>query len=238
VTTPIELINLALKQSGVLGVGQTASAEDTQDAFKIMNMMLAQWQTDRFLVYHLVTNSKVCTGQMSYSIGIGGDFNIPRPDRISSAFVRLTVQSFPNQVDYPLTLLQAREDYNRIAVKGQGAMPTALFYDSAYPLGNLYPWSVPDNQYTLFITTYAQLQQFASVADDIVMPPQYEEAIMWNLAGRLRPMYGMQPDQTINKLAMASINTLQGSNTQVPTMTVDPILTSRGKYNVYSDIPN
>jgi len=237
-TTPVELINLALKQSGVLGVGQTASAEDIADAFKLMNMMLAQWQTNRFMVYHLVTNSMVCTGQLSYTIGIGGDFNIPRPDRISSAFVRLTVQSYPNQVDYPLQLLQAREDYNRIAVKGQGAMPTTLFYDSGYPLGNLYPWSVPDNQYTLYVTTYAQLQQFTTPYDDIVMPPQYEEAIMWNLAGRLCPMYGLEPSQTIIKLAAASINTLAGSNTQVPTLTIDPILTSQGKYNVYSDIPN
>lgn len=237
-TTPIELINLALKQSGVLGVGQTASAEDTQDAFKLMNMMLAQWQTNRFLIYHLVTNSKPCTGQLSYTIGIGGDFNIPRPDRISSAYIQLTAQSAPNKVDYPLTILQAREDYDRIAVKQQGSMPTALFYDSNYPLGNLYPWSVPDTQYTLFVTTYAQLQQFVTVADVINMPPQYEEAIMWNLAGRLRPMYGQQPDPTINALARASINTLEGSNTQIPSMTVDPILTSRGKYNVYSDIPN
>lgn len=237
-TTPIELINLALKQSGVLGVGQTASAEDTQDAFKLMNMMLAQWQTDRFLVYHLITTSKPCTGAVSYTIGIGGDFNIPRPDRISSAFVRLTAQTAPNQVDYPLTLLQAREDYNRIAVKQQGSMPTALFYDSAYPLGNLFPWSVPDSQYSLFITTYEQLQKFATVADTINMPPQYEEAIMWNLAGRLRPMYGLGPEPTISALARASLNTLGGSNTQVPTMTIDPILTSRGKYNVYSDIPN
>lgn len=237
-TTPIELINLALKQSGVLGVGQTASAEDAQDCFKMMNMMLAQWQTDRFLVYHLVTNSKACTGQQSYTIGIGGDFNIPRPDRISSAYVQLTAQSYPNQVDYPLTILQSREDYNRIAVKQQGAMPTALFYDSGFPIGNLYPWSIPDNQYTLFITTYAQLQKFSAIEDVINMPEQYEEAIMWNLAGRIRPMYGLAPDQTITALAKASLNTLSGSNTQVPTLTIDPILTSRGKYNVYSDIPS
>jgi len=237
-TTPIELINLALKQSGVLGVGQTASAGDVQDAFKIMNMMLAQWQTNRFLVYHLVTNSLVCTGQQSYTVGIGGDFSIPRPDKISAAYVQLTSQTAPNQVDYPLTIITAREDYDRIAVKQQGSMPTALFYDSAYPLGSVFPWSVPDNQYSLFITTFAQLQQFGTVADVIDMPPQYEEAIMWNLAGRLRPMYGLEPEATITALARASINTLATSNAQIPTMTIDPTLTNRGKYNVYSDIPN
>jgi hypothetical protein len=35
------IINLALKMSGVLGIGQTASAEDSNDALTVMNMMLA-----------------------------------------------------------------------------------------------------------------------------------------------------------------------------------------------------
>lgn len=237
-TTPVELINLALKQSGVLGVGQTASAEDTNDAFKILNMMLAQWQTDRALVYHLVDVSIPCTGAQSYTIGVGGDFNVPRPDRISSAFVRQLVQAVPNQVDYQLYIIKAREDYNRIALKRQGSWPEALFYDSGYPLGTLYPWSIPDSTFELHLSLYQQLQSFATVADLIVMPPQYEEAIMWNLAGRLRPMYGMQPDVTISRLASASLNTLQGSNTQIPTLTIDPILAGKGKYNVYSDQVN
>lgn len=234
-TTPVELINLALKQSGVLGVGQTASAEDTNDAFKILNMMLAQWQTDRSLVYHLVDVSVPCTGQQSYTIGIGGDFNVPRPDRISSAFVRQLAQPQPNQVDYQLMIVKAREDYNRITLKQQGSWPNILFYDSGFPLGTVYPWSIPDSTFELHLSVYAQLQSFATISDEIVMPPQYEEAIMWNLAGRLRPMYGLQPDQTIIKLASASLNTLQGSNTQIPTLQVDPILTGQGKFNIYSD---
>ena len=96
-TTPAELITLALKQSGVLGVGQTASAEDMNDAFKLLQMMLGQWQVDRFMVFHLVTNSILCTGQQSYTIGPGGNINIPRPDRISSAFVRQLTQAQTNQ---------------------------------------------------------------------------------------------------------------------------------------------
>lgn len=37
------IINLALKMAGILGVGQTATAEDANDAFTVLNMMLAQW---------------------------------------------------------------------------------------------------------------------------------------------------------------------------------------------------
>ncbi|MNE04068.1 hypothetical protein D3C80_965910 [compost metagenome] len=237
-TTPAELITLALKQSGVIGVGQTASAEDMNDAFKLLQMMLGQWQVDRFAVFHLITTSKVCTGAQSYTIGPGGDFNIPRPDRISSAFIRQLTQDQPNQADYPLTIIDAREDYNRITLKEQGTWPVYLFYDSGFPMGTLYPWSIPDSQFELFVTTYAQIQNFANLQDSFDLPSQYEEAIMWNLAGRLRPMYGMQPDVTISQLAMASLNTVKGSNTQIPRMQIDPVLTRRGTYNPYSDQVN
>ena len=40
-TTPSDLITLALKTANVLGVGQTASAEDMNDAFNLLNMMMA-----------------------------------------------------------------------------------------------------------------------------------------------------------------------------------------------------
>lgn len=235
-TTPVELINLALKQAGVLGVGQTAMAEDIQDAFKLMNMMLAQWQVQRYHVYQLVNYGIACTGQASYTIGLGGDINQARPSRISSAFVR---QFGNNPVDYPLVILKSREDYDRISVKSQQAMPSFLFYDSGYPLGTLYPWSIPTSLYELHVTVYAQLQQFATVADVITMPPEYERAIMYNLAGELRPMYGLQPDQTVSRLAMASLNILKNTNAQIPTMTLDGALLGKGNgYNPYSDISN
>lgn len=76
------IINLALKMSGVLGVGQTAQAEDANDALTIMNMMLAQWQRKRWMVYSLDDVAFTPTGALSYTVGAGGNVNIPRPDRI------------------------------------------------------------------------------------------------------------------------------------------------------------
>ena len=37
------IINLSLKIAGILGVGQTAQAEDSNDALTMLNAMLAQW---------------------------------------------------------------------------------------------------------------------------------------------------------------------------------------------------
>lgn len=238
-TTPVDLIQLALKQSGVIGVGQAASAEDTQDCFKVMQMMLAQWQTKRYNMYHLVNLSVPCTGALSYSIGPGGDISqASRPNEIFDSFIRLPAAPSTNRIDYSLNILRAREDYDRILAKTQGSMPSFLFYDSGYPLGTLYPWPVPSNIYELHVTVLDQFQNFSTVADVINLPAQYEEAIMYNLAGRLRPMYGLQPDQTVTALAKASMNCMQAANVQIPRMQVSPFLTSSSRYNIYTDQGN
>lgn len=88
-TTPLDIIKLALKDAGALGVGQTPLDEDVNDAFDRLNGMMATWARKRWLVYRLETFSKISTGAQSYSVGPGGDFDIiARPDRIESAFIR------------------------------------------------------------------------------------------------------------------------------------------------------
>ena len=61
-TTPSDIISLALKTANVIGVGQTPLAQDINDCFNQLNMMMAQWQRRRYMVYELVTISKQATG--------------------------------------------------------------------------------------------------------------------------------------------------------------------------------
>jgi hypothetical protein len=96
-------------------------AEDANDALTLLNAMLAQWQRKRWLVYSLDDVSFPATGQPSYTVGVGQNINIQRPDRIEAAFVRLV--NGPQSVDYPLDLLSSREDYNDIALKSLETFP-------------------------------------------------------------------------------------------------------------------
>lgn len=233
---PSQIINQALKAAGILGVGQTALAEDTNDAFTQMNMMLSQWQRKRWLIWHLVTSSFTCTGATSYTIGPAGNFNVAeRPDRLESAFVRQMVNT-PNPVDYDLTILPSREDYNLIALKTMQSFPQYIFYDTGYPTGNLYPWPVPSGSiYQLHITYKALLSQFTSLTQDIDLPPEYNAALFWNLTQRLRILYRLPPDDQINRMAVDSLNVIRGANTQIPTLRIPTFLVRPGLYNVYSD---
>src|ERR1700735_3986776 len=95
-TTPQGIINLSLKAAGILGVGQSALAEDNSDAFDLLNSLVGQWNTKRWLIYHLLDIAVTTTGAMSYTVGPGCDFNVPRVDRLEAAYFRQYVSSSPN----------------------------------------------------------------------------------------------------------------------------------------------
>lgn len=236
-TTPRDIVDLALFDAGIAGVGQTPTADDENKAFTRLNWMLSQWQRKRWLVYHLITLNIVSTGAQSYTVGPGGNINTAvRPDRLESAFFRQTIQSAPNQIDYPLQILESREDYNKIALKQLATFPTYIFYDSAYPLGVIYPWPIPQaSLYSVFITVKEVLTQFANLSSTIVLPEEYFPALQQNLSVILRAAYGLPPDPIMIGLAKTSLNTLRGANTQIGRLSMPETLTRPGVYNPYSD---
>ena len=234
--TPLDIVTQSLKKAGVLGVGQTPLAEDTNDALLDLNDMIAQWARKRWLMWHLLDVHKVSTGAMSYTVGVGGDFNTPRPDRLEAAFFRQLVQSQPNQVDYPLELIESRETYNNIALKSLSTFPTSIFYDAAYPLGVIYPWPVPQATiYEIHLTVKDTLTQFSSLTQTINMPPEFIAAMKFNLAIRLRQAYMLPVDPALVALAKDSLAVIRGANTQIPTLVMPSDLIRPGLYNVYSD---
>jgi hypothetical protein len=235
-TTPSDLITLALKTANVLGVGQTASAEDMNDSFNLLNMLMAQLQRRRYMIYQLITTAYQATGALSYTVGPGGNFNIPRPSKLESAFFRQNVQT-PLPVDYPLEILRSTEDYNRISIKNLNAFPRYAFYDMAYPVGNLFVWPVPNDMYEIHITTMQQLQQFQTINDTLAMPPEYSAALMWNLTLELLALYGLPMNPVVQGKAEASLRIIEEANTAIPQLQLPPaVRPQRGStYNVYGD---
>lgn len=235
-TTAQDIISLSLKEAGVMGVGQAPQPEDFTDALTLLNGMMGQWQRRRWLVYHLIDVTCTGTGALSYSVGPSGDFNIPRPDKIEAAFFRQTVNvPAANNVDYPLTPIWSREQYNDIELKSLSSFPQCYFYDSAWPLGYVYFWPLPSNQYVMHISIKDTLQTFAGLTDVINLPPEYFEALHYNLAARLRPLYQLPPDPGIVQLAKLALNTIKNANAQVPAMEMPGDLIRGSKYNIYSD---
>lgn len=234
--TASDLITAALKMAGVLGLGQIASAEDLNDAMAAANRMLSMWNRLRWLVYVLKTVSIQCTGATSYTVGPNGDIDLPqRPNRLESVYFRQYISDNPFYVDYPVGIIEAREDYNAISVKGLQSFPQYAFYESDWPLGNLYIWPIPVTIYTVFISVLQPLTQFSSLTDSLAMPPEYEEPFVYNLAVRLCGMYGRSVPPEVVAIAKSSLSVLRRANAQVPLAKMPQDVLRRGIYNPYSD---
>lgn len=235
-TTANDICLQALRKAGIVGVGQPALAEDINDAFTDLNDMLALWQRKRWMIWHLIDLALTSTGAQKYSVGPGGDFNIARPDRLEDAFFRQTIQSQPNQIDYPLIIIEARETYDQIALKQLTSFPSYIFYDSAFPLGYVYPWPVPQASiYEIHIVLKAVLASFTSLGATVNLPPEYIPALKWSLAEILRASYQLPPDIAVIAQAKNARNVIRNANTQIPKLTMPNDLIRPGIYNPYSD---
>lgn len=148
--TARDFISLAMKEAGVLGVGQTLLAEDINDGFTYLKRMLALWQRRRWLVPNLYDLSVIGNGEISNKIGPGQYWNAPRPDKIAAAYI-IQRNTGSNPVSLGCRIITAYEDYAQLAVKNLPSLPYLVFYDGAYPYGNVFFWPIPDSSYELHL---------------------------------------------------------------------------------------
>jgi predicted Rdx family selenoprotein len=204
-TTALDIIRLCLKDIGVLSVGQTPQPEDVSDALLSLNFITAGWNRNRWLIDDEVETICQSTGQLSYTIGLGGNFNCVRPDKIQASFARLT---------YAVSQQASPVDYSEISLKDLVSYPTVVFYDSAYPMGNLYFYPVPTINFELHVITKNNIPVYA-LTDTINLPPEYCRAMRWNLSAELMPMYGRAITPDIVSRAEGSLSDIITANTQI-----------------------
>jgi hypothetical protein len=240
VDTVSDLITNALQDGGIVGIDESIETPMLTRAFRQANWLLAQWARKRWLVYRIADYAVVSTGAQTYSVGLKGDINInPRPDRIEYAFLRFLNQPFGSTlfIDIPLNIIQSHEDYSRIPVKNIGTLAWRVFYDPVWPVGVLRPWPVPQATiYELHIGFKAVLPRFANIQQPINFPPEYEPALNWALARRLRASYQMPADAEINALARDALNTIRLANSAIGVLRMPAFLRNRNRaYDVYGD---
>lgn len=240
VDTVTDLLTNALVDAGIVGIDEPIEQPVLNRAFRQLNWLLVQWQRKRWLVYRLNTVAVTSTGAQTYGVGLGQPFNVnPRPDRIESGFLRLLNNPLPGgqNVDLPLDIIPSREDYNRITLKNLGTLAWRVYYDPAWPVGQVFPWPIPQASiYAIHLSFKEVLARFQSVQQPINLPPEYEAAMNFCLARRLRATYQMPPDPEITQLARDALNVIREANISVPTLTMPNALRTRQRaYDYRSD---
>ncbi|MDE2022002.1 MAG: hypothetical protein KGI71_03815 [Patescibacteria group bacterium] len=120
------LITESLRLIGVAASGETPANADLTDGMAALNAMIAEWSADQLLISAQSTATITLTGlKYVYTIGAGGDFNIPQPDAITGA----VLTDVNGNYQFPPLALVTRDTWNTFTdvLVAQGA-PTALFY--------------------------------------------------------------------------------------------------------------
>ena len=234
-TTVIQALFLALRMAGRITDTQSVAddSKDVADAFSLLVMMLAQWQRKRWLVWSEQPAAKVSTGANYYTIGTGQDFDLPRPDKIHAAWCRLPpfvpftqTPGSANPIDISLAIIESMEDWSQIAIKNLQTIPSAVFYESAFPVGRLHFWPIaPAGLYELHIVVKAPLPLYATVNDLLNLPPEYVDAVVDNLACRILVASGQPISSFLLGQARGSLETVKMTNAQIPQLGLPGFLT-------------
>jgi hypothetical protein len=239
-----DIVIAAAKKGGILGLGQSLEGGDQVDILQDLNDMIALWRRKRWLVYHLIDVAKISDGRTTpYTVGPGGDFVVSlRPAKIEAAYLRQIVNvGLP--IDYPLKVLQAREQYNNLALKTLVSFSKFVFYDPSFtPSGNtgagqLFIYPVPNAAiYEIHLTMVEVLNAVTSTGN-VSLPEEYFAALKFNLAKWVRQAYGKgkSPDTELNALAKDSLDTIKAINTTIPEAVMPRQILRPSKYNIFSD---
>lgn len=226
--TVLDLVTAAMQEIGALASGESLPDHEAEVALIRLNSLLDTWQTERLTIYNLDRASyALVANQASYTIGpsaSGPDWTCAvRPTFISHATLLYTA-SDPH-VEIPVRLI-TDDEYAAIRIKGvTSTIPKWLYYNPTFPLGTIALWPVPtDSSAQLILYIPVPITSGLDIHDTLVLPPAYEEAIRYNLAIRLAPIFGRQLDPTIATMAVESKATLKRSNQRTDDLRVDPAI--------------
>ncbi|MBE9570037.1 MAG: hypothetical protein IMF11_05395, partial [Proteobacteria bacterium] len=209
----------------------TLNTDDLTWALGKFNRMLNSFSADGLnLHYRKEESFSLVSGTPDYEIGSGATFDTVRPITIEQAWIR------DSDYDYPMGIRPAAE-YWGLSDKTIEGRPVKLYYALTYPSGTIYLYYVPDSAYTMHIVSQKPLLTYASAPTEIVLPGEYEDALVLNLAIRMASRYGKATSGELQLSARETLGNMRGLNLSNQMKSVDLNLpgTRQGIYNIDSD---
>jgi len=210
-TTATVIITDALAEIGVLGEGETASADMIARGLRVLNRLLDTLSNNTNWAYFVSEVVQTMTGQASFTIGPTGNVVDDRPIAIETATVVV------NGITYPVKVID-NERYDILTYKAlTGAYTAAIYYEGTYPNGTVHCYPLCSGA-TLHMRVLNNVKQFANASVNIDMPEGYEDAIILALARKLARSYGRTVTPDLIRDAVKAMSIVTKTNTVIPTL--------------------
>jgi hypothetical protein len=232
-TTAFDQIKASLRLIGQLAEGEEPSPQAAQDALTAMNQMIDSWNTERLAVF--CTQDQVFewpTDLITRTLGPTGDFVGNRPVLIDDATYFRDPQT---NVSFGIKLIN-QQQYDGIAVKTvTSTYPQVMFVNNTFPNTTLTIYPKPTRLLEWHFVSVEELTQPATLTTSLAFPPGYLRAFKYNLACEIANEFGVEPPQTVQRIAMTSKRNLKRINNPDDVMSMPySIVASRQRFNIYS----
>ena len=211
-----DLLAGALRLIGVLDPGEAMEPDAARDALQALNELIETLNLEHLTNPTGVNRVDVtCTaGKAAHTIGTGGDFDTPRPVVIDKAYVLIGTGEYPVEI-------VTDDEWAEIPVKGVSGIPLQLYYEPNMPLGQVFLWPKPAQNYALALWVWDSLPTYTSLDTTLVLPPGYARMLRYNLAVELAPEWGRALSPAVIQTAIDSKAAIKRVNQVTPLMEVD-----------------
>lgn len=228
----LDLIKSSVRAIGSISVGETLDADEANEALETFNELLESLSLSTQGVWNQPTQTLTLTsGQATYTIGSGGNFNTTAPVNILDAYI------IYNNVSRPVEIID-QPRYDSIIYKPQSTTyPAYLLHQNTVPLGNIILWPSPMTAMQLVINATAQFTPYATLSDTVTLPPGAKRMLKFLLAMELADDYGAPIDPSLRAKAMEAKAAYMRANArpQAP-MQFDSTLTGSNGRPSYYDV--
>ena len=225
-----QIISSALRKVGAISAGQTADSTDISDAGVALNSMLKAFQEEGMPLWAIKEYYIPLTATRQYTIGIGKTINTPAPLKILQATLIDTTQG---QNILPMNIY-THYDYNLLTTQNSTGYPIHLMYEPLNGSGVINLWPTPDT-YSIAnrqvrIVYQRPFEDFVASTDTPDFPSYWTEALIYGLAWRLAPEYGLplQDRQTLGKEAQFHLEKALSFGTEEGSFHIQPDWTYLG----------
>lgn len=188
-TTVRETVLAALRKINVVAHDEPATGEQTANGVAALGRLLRSWSNRKIAVFQ--------TASVAVTLTTAGEYALtPPPARIRSVLLRRS------GVDTPLREM-SRQEWDDISVKTSTGLPNCWYLDRQAATATLHVWprlAVAAGQ-TLQLTVergFGEIDQ----RDDLPVLPEWEDAVVYNLADRLSDDYEISNSRVTERAAM------------------------------------
>lgn len=189
------IVAAALRKIGVISDGASATSSQLTTAQEALNNVVFSLYAQGMPVWAMTTTHFTpVLGQTVYPVGrtTGVDTNliIDAPLKVTQAWTRDNISN----TDIPMNIY-TQYNYNLLSTKVNQGYPVHLWYQPQNQTGTITIWPAPD-QYTatnrsIYFVYQRPFDQFNSSTDTPDFPQVWLEPLIYSLAHRLAPEYGL-----------------------------------------------